>query len=80
MLSVRNRRRRWLRSMQLAVSVSGVRIDPVALEDLAPEATMQVELPVPAGLPGPARTVEGKLEFVTHHGIGCRVPVSVIAP
>ena len=35
-LAIRNTRRCWLRHMRLSVSVSGVRIDPVAVDDLEP--------------------------------------------
>ena len=30
-------------------------------------------------LPGPTLVVQGALRFVTHHGLNCRVPVSVRA-
>jgi Glycosyl hydrolases family 2, TIM barrel domain len=78
-LRIVNKRRCTLRQMVLKLSVHGAALEPPALEDLRPRDTVEVTVPVPRGLPGPALELEGDLRFVTHYGFQCRVPVTTIA-
>ena len=78
-LRVANKRRCTLRQMTLSPTISGVAFDPIALADLAPKATADVEIPLPKDLPGPALTIQGHLDFTTHFGFHCHVPVSLVA-
>ncbi|MCP4642793.1 MAG: hypothetical protein GY851_20265 [bacterium] len=77
-LRVVNKRRFHLRDVRLTVAVSGVATDTLTLHDIAPKGVRQVEVPLPGGAAGPAYTVTGAIEFVTHFGFKCKVPVSLL--
>ena len=78
-LRITNKRRCTLRQMLLSLAACGLRLDPIQLDDLAPQASVNVVIPLPQSLPGPTVTLKGKLQFVTHFGFRCEVPVSLIA-
>jgi len=67
-LQVRNKRRFALRQIRLEMSASGMSLPPIELSDLAAKAIQEVEIALPQGVGGPAVTMEGTIEFVTHHG------------
>ena len=81
-LRIKNKRRCTLRQMKLTPIVSRVALEPIALDDLAPEAQRDVDVPLRKrshrSLPGPSLTVEGDLAFVTHFGFRCNVPIRLL--
>ncbi len=78
-LEIRNKRRCTLRQVTLNAKVSGQAVEAIELDDLPSQETAHVDMQVPRDAPGPAVTVEGVLEFVTHYGFRCRVPFSAVA-
>ncbi|HPG68546.1 MAG TPA: hypothetical protein PLO37_17000 [Candidatus Hydrogenedentes bacterium] len=79
-LKIVNKRRCTLREVRMTLSANAVPIEPIAMDDIGPQAEAVATLPISQGASGPATDVEGAIEFVTHFGFRCRVPVRVIAP
>ncbi|HOV74542.1 MAG TPA: hypothetical protein P5318_16820 [Candidatus Hydrogenedentes bacterium] len=75
---IHNRRRFTLREVVLNPVTSGQSLPPVPIPDLPPGANHDIELAMPRIHGGPARIIEGRLEFVTHFGFAASVPVRLI--
>ena len=73
-LKIVNKRRFTLRDVQLSLTVSGVKVLPYRLADIAPEKELEVTVPLTPDVPGPTRSFEGELSFTTHFGFNCNVP------
>jgi len=79
-LRIRNKRRFTLRQMRLELDVSGVPCPPVEVpEDLPPEQSTDVEVPLPRNPHSPTLLIQGDLRFITHHGLHGRVPLTLLA-
>ncbi len=78
-LQVRNKRRFTLRQVRMTLTASGMKLKPVVLSDMAPQSIQDVILHLPDVVKGPAVTLEGHIECVTHYGFKSKVPVSLIA-
>ena len=78
-LKIINKRHCTLRGITLSLAANGVSLKRRGLPDLPPKAERVVEMALPQGLPGPALTLEGTLEFTTHFGFQCNVPVNLLA-
>lgn len=77
-LKVVNKRRFTLRDVQMSLTVSGVKVLPYHLADIAPGGALEVTIPLTPDVPGPTRSFEGALSFTTHFGFNCNVPFFLI--
>ena len=75
---VTNKRDFTLRQMTVTYSLSGLEMEPRQLGELEPRGVVEFVVPTEVAVPGPARTVDGRLEFVTHFGFRSSVPFSLI--
>jgi hypothetical protein len=78
-LQVRNKRRFTLRQVTLMLTCSGLKQRQIVLPDLGPKSIEDVILKVPEVVHSNAVTIDGTINFVTHYGFICKVPVSLIA-
>jgi len=77
-LLVKNKRRFWLREVQLTLAASGIGLSPLVLEDIAPGSVQEVVIPLPRNISWPAVTLAGNLQFVTHFGFKSKIPVMLV--
>ncbi|MBN2308875.1 MAG: hypothetical protein JXR94_07900 [Candidatus Hydrogenedentes bacterium] len=78
-LRVVNRRAFTLRQPSLSVLVSNVPVPPISLPDIPPHGTAELDLPIQQPADSKALSIDGALEFVTHFGFRCKVPVRLLA-
>jgi hypothetical protein len=79
MLQIKNKRRFTLRQVRMTLTASGTQLKPMVLSDMASKSNQDVILRLPESAKGPAITLEGHVEFVTHYGFKSKIPVSLIA-
>ncbi len=79
-LAVSNRRRFWLRDVRLSLDVDGTPLDEIVVDDLSPGERREVSVLIRPNGNGPAHVISGAIEFVTHHGVYCHVPIRVVVP
>ena len=73
-LQIRNKRRFTLREVRISLAASGIIIAPIKLPDVAPKSVKDVTIQLAEELVGPAISIKGHIEFVTHHGFRNKVP------
>jgi hypothetical protein len=78
-LHIINKRSFTLRQVELCLAASGIELPPIVVDDIAPDATVELDVALPARVPGPALLLSGELTFVTHHGFHCKVGISLPA-
>jgi hypothetical protein len=78
-IQVKNKRRFTLRQISVTLTASGNMLEPLVLSDMAPESVQNLIVSLPKTVIGEAVTLEGHIEFVTHYGFKCNVPILLIA-
>jgi len=76
-LRIVNKRSFTLRHVELCLTASGIELPPIAVDDIAPDAAVELDVTLPDHIPGPTSLLSGELTFVTHYGFRCQVGISL---